>query len=154
MKFYARTSPRVCVSPPRARFLSSSSSKRDDVTTKKATRRRHQFGNIPSFRDFQQILQAKALYRKFMRISKHDDELRTSIRREFRNNHHPSDLQRALSEGNRRFKELSAMMGTLSHIKQQQVPASSSVWPWNHRHRDNDIITVPIRFPPKNKKEL
>jgi hypothetical protein len=142
-------------------------------------RRRHRFGGstdqIPSFRDFQLKVQIWSLYRQFTRLvfrSTNDKQSRTEllakIRHEFRlaqSDHW--HIQRALSEGSRRYKELSAMLGnSVKHVNHttsipttRKTPgeplvddspapppvATTSAWPWNQPQSDD--VASPIRRP-------
>jgi Complex 1 protein (LYR family) len=136
-------------------------------------RRRHRFGGstdqIPSFRDFQLKVQIWSLYRQFTRLvfrstsdKQSRNELQSKIRHEFRlaqSDHW--HIQRALSEGSRRYKELSAMLGnsvklvnnttsistTTPVVVESPAPpvATTSAWPWNQPQSDN--VASPIRRP-------
>jgi hypothetical protein len=140
---------------------------------RKRRRKRHNFDlqAVPSFAAFQQEQSIRTLYRQFMRLAyrrqdkdddnsnkrKHDD-LVLQIRREFRHvsistNDDPWATKRALSEGHRRYKELTAMLSSVpggtkgsgrdsnassSTLDEDNVssiprkePSSSPVWPWN-----------------------
>lgn len=150
------------------------------TTTDRTTpgkRRRHRFhvDNIPSFQDFQQQQQIRSLYRQYLRLiwptSQRGDFL-AQVRVEFRNTPADDDWQRkrAMSEGSRRLKELSAMLGSsivsrrardngsgadndesLEFRPQQHSsvpPASSDQWPWQ---REEEILPrPPMLFPPKS----
>lgn len=147
----------------------------------KSRRRRHRFGGggadeIPSFRDFQQQSQVRSLYRQFARLVYNSSttagapELQSQIRREFRLAQPDSwHIQRALSEGGRRYKELSAMLGnsvivpgrterpstnTPASRAAVQVPApppasTTSEWPWN-QPPGAGTRQRPTQFPPKS----
>jgi Complex 1 protein (LYR family) len=145
-------------------------------------RRRHRFGEstdqIPSFRDFQLKMQIWSLYRQFTRLvfrstsdKQSRNELQSKIRHEFRlaqSDHW--HIQRALSEGSRRYKELSAMLGnSVKHVNNTtSIPtaspaplvdespappvATTSAWPWNQPTSDD--VASPTRrllvFPRKS----
>ena len=156
----------------------------EDVTvvSKNRNRRRHRFGRadeIPSFRDFQKQMQVRSLYRQFTRLvrtssptaSSNGPELQGQIRREFRLPQQDSwHIQRALSEGGRRYKELSAMLGnsvkrnrqttatpidssqpTYANSSSSNAPPASitSKWPWNQTIK-NGPPQRPSPFPPKS----
>lgn len=152
----------------------SSSSEDVVAVTKNRRRRRHDFGSadeIPSFRDFQQQMQVRSLYRQFTRQARKSahstasSELQDQIRREFllpkQDNWH---IQRALSEGGRRYKEMLAMLGNsvrnsdksgtkTDNSKPSDIipPASTtSKWPWNHQRNDGKSTWRPSPFPPKS----
>lgn len=146
-------------------------------------RHRHRFNNftdeIPSFQEFQQQQQVRSLYRKFTRLvfqkaaASTRIDLQRQIRHEFRL--HQSDawhVKRSLSEGNRRYKELTAMLGssvvsannnnTSSSDNQSALPTEASVpasstgnWPWNrpsssHNGDTNGTRKRPLPFPRKS----
>jgi hypothetical protein len=142
-----------------------------DETTKprKSRRRRTAFGadsvaDIPSFADFQQLLAVRKLYRQFLRLVRplkdSSPEIGPQIRREFRVTAVDSwQTKRALSEGGRRFKELSAMLGsqTKEHTNQNDVDTSSpqhqraiskSAYPW--QQSSGTFQPKPSRFPSKS----
>jgi hypothetical protein len=159
---------------------------------------RHKFRNnntidsIPSFRDFQQTIQIRTLYRQFIRLFKNrhsgggtgedssKNDLKDQVRREFRQQHTDSwSVKKALSEGKRRYKDLSAMIGmrdttlesssssTMTSLAEQNITTSShdsnnnnneindhskgnkQQWPWNTPN--NKIIQKPLRFPKKSE---
>jgi hypothetical protein len=73
--------------------------------------------SIPSFKDFQIQQQVRSLYRQFLRLARGPEgpELRRQIRHEFRVTSSSAErweIQRALSEGGRRHKELATMLGS------------------------------------------
>ena len=130
-------------------------------------RRRHRFfqdndddGNtskLLSLKDFQQQAQVRNLYRQYLRlIPPSSTELFHQVRHEFRSSNH-SDLARALSEGRRRFKDLSAMLSTVGASKAANTSSiPSSVWPWqqassanNNDNTNNHLPPKPKAFPPK-----
>jgi hypothetical protein len=129
-------------------------------------RKRHRFFNnaddnakVPTFRDFQLRFQLRGLYRKYWRLAKRNDDLKRQIRAEFHrgdqrnkdniNNQTTTTMildERAISEGNRRYKELQSV---LQAAAAPSTTATSSIptkeWPWNKaRH------TKPEVFPPKS----
>jgi hypothetical protein len=149
--------------------------KRLAETSDRRKRRRHRFqvDSIPSFQDFQQQQRTRGLYRQFLRLvwrtSQRTDFL-SQIRHEFRNVAVGDDWQRkrALSEGGRRLKELSAMLGTSVAAKNSgrdngdrrddhssgegstRVPVSTSeLWPW--QRQDGALQNAPLSYPPKAK---
>lgn len=132
------------------RFHSSSSDDNDASSDHPppSRRRRHSFtDSIPSFQEFQKITQIKSLYRKFVRLSTAQPEILTSIRREFRIEQPDSwHVQRAISEGSRRYKELSSMMSTLS-TRPSSSSQKSVVWPWQ---RPQTTKQPPTPFPKKS----
>ena len=125
-------------------------------------RRRHNFDNldeVPSFQVFQQRTQVRSLYRQYLRTiapldSMQRTEILQQIQHEFRkvkvtatNNKQDKEaaskshweVQRALSEGTRRLKELGSMLGTVVKIKPtnqeaepalQQPTVPENPWPW------------------------
>jgi hypothetical protein len=131
--------------------------------------------NIPDFKDFQIQQQVRGLYRRFTRLasSTQQREVQDQIRREFRlprtDRFH---IQRAVSEGHRRYKELAAML--LSSVpgvrtkeqnealdglaespqQEQQLDSTSATscnredWPWNKP--SNSKPSRPLAFPPKS----
>jgi len=142
-------------------------------------RHRHRFNNfteeIPSFQEFQQKQQVRSLYRKFTRLvyktaSGTRTDLQNQIRREFRLPQADSwHIKRSVSEGNRRYKELAAMLGssvtdsnntsTSSNgaAKPSSIPASSTAvnWPWNNSSNGAGASCGkppqrPLPFPPKS----
>lgn len=177
----------------------------DKDANRRSGRRRHQFTNdgstsnklenVPSFRDFQLKLQIWALYRQFTRViyrsggsnkSESDktrkSELQEKVRVEFRMPQQKDNwqLQRSLSEGTRRLKELSAMLGNSTTAQSKSssegdatsttttTSASSSIvppppastkpaWPWNNPTSNNKTDETrgrsqhyPLVFPPKS----
>lgn len=130
-------------------------------------RRRHNFrggitdvDNVPSFREFQEQAKVRSLYRQFMRLLKSRGgdadgrELKEQIKREFRLPQNDSwNVKRALSEGNRRYKDLSAMLGTSvkmdASAKGKLISSSNdsttqNQWPWNN---PRPLTTKPSPFP-------
>jgi Complex 1 protein (LYR family) len=131
-----------------------------------AGRKRHRFFNnnnnsedvVPSFRDFQLRFQLRSLYRKYWRLaSSTNADLRRQIRAEFRSNNNKTTPpngsamildERAISEGNRRYKELQNVLsaaGTTTTGGSSTGAAVQNDWPWN-KQRD----TKPEVFPPKS----
>lgn len=121
------------------------SSQRHCFSTKK--RKRHQFlvdqKNIPSFHDFQQNIQIRNLYRKFVRLDKKmastaggsSSNILPQIRYEFRQPLHDSfSIKRAISEGNRKYQELRGLVEVSSDndsAKRRIFPTSKEMkWPW------------------------
>jgi len=146
---------------------SSSAAQQDTVTKGRRKRHRHRFNtiseDIPSFQEFQQQQQIRSLYRKFTRLvfqkaSSTGKDLQSQIRREFRLPQQDSwHIKRSVSEGNRRYKELSAMLGTSVKPNDQpttSAPASATGnWPWNNKSSTNnsgDRPQRPLPFPPKS----
>lgn len=144
-------------------------------------RHRHRFNNftedIPSFQAFQQQQQVRSLYRKFTRLVNQNAsgssraDLQNQIRREFRLPQADSwHIKRSVSEGNRRYKELAAMLGNSvtdgkntatnnATRPSASVPVSSTSvdWPWNKPSRNTRGGTSngthpqrPLPFPPKS----
>jgi Complex 1 protein (LYR family) len=127
-------------------------------------RKRHRFFNnnnnsedvVPSFRDFQLRFQLRSLYRKYWRLaSTKNADLRRQIRAEFRSNNNKTTPngsamildERAISEGNRRYKELQNVLsaaGTTTTTGGTGAAVKND-WPWN-KQRD----TKPEVFPPKS----
>ena len=173
------------------RWLSSSSnqaeatqschnSNKDDepASGRQRRRRRHNFDvtSVPSFQEFQQQQQVRQLYRKFWRVTSplapaNRDELRQQVRHEFRRNLQVSsswDRKRALSEGSRRLKEISAMLGSSvksatneeaeSSLDEDDEDRSRSAaarktsetkqWPWQ-RNKTEKSLQTPPRLPKK-----
>jgi hypothetical protein len=164
------------------------------ITTSKR-RIRHTFRNnntidtIPSFRDFQQTIQIRTLYRQFIRLFKKtrhgtssdnnntntttnndttstaSKELKDQVRREFRQQHTDNwSIKKALSEGTRRYEDLSAMIGMPSTItlsdttndtncdnntEQLNDTKNNHKWPWDMSNTNNKI-PPPLRFPKKS----
>jgi hypothetical protein len=124
-------------------------------------RKRHRFFNndnnaedvVPSFRDFQLRFQFRSLYRKYWRLGgTTNTDLRRQIRTEFRANKNAILDDRAISEGNRRYKELQNVLssaGTTTGGSNGGGNSTTTVknndWPWN-KQRD----TKPEVFPPKS----
>jgi hypothetical protein len=170
--------PGVCVAV--LRTLTSRAVLADDdatpltETSNRRKRRRHRFqvDSIPSFQDFQQQQRTRGLYRQFLRLvwgTSQQKDFLSQIRHEFRNVVVGDDWQRkrALSEGSRRLKELSAMLGT-SVAAQKSIrdggdgrddhspgetstsapPSTSELWPWQ---RQEGTLHGPVSYPPKTK---
>jgi hypothetical protein len=141
-----------------SRALSTTSS----TSTK---RRRHRFfthdddpKKLLSLKDFQQQAQVRNLYRQYLRlIPKASPELLQQVRNEFRSVDH-QDLARALSEGRRRYKDLSAMLSTSVGSKDSLDSNDAPIWPWqqasakSHHHNENPP-SPPKPFPPKASLE-
>ena len=154
--------------PASSRHLTSSAEKDDSPTVegppRRRRRRRHNFDvtQVPSFEAFQQQQQIRSLYRQFFRLaykSSSRDDLAVQIRREFRQvvsaDDDPWALKRALSEGGRRYKELSAMLSSVPGSGQQQKESNeankkskqSSAWPW----QSSKSVKKPLAFPKRWK---
>jgi Complex 1 protein (LYR family) len=159
------------------RCLSSSSSSSSSAGTGDGTsgaggpaggRKRHRFFNninaedvVPSFRDFQLRFQLRSLYRKYWRLAstKNAEDLRRQIRAEFRSNNNKTTTpngsamildERAISEGNRRYKELQNVLSaagttTTTGGTPTSGAAAQNDWPWNKQRN-----TKPEVFPPKS----
>jgi len=158
----------------------------DDSTAPSGTgqrrrRRRHRFDNIdevPSFEVFQQKQKTKAMYREFLRLiyplgeGDSREELLLQLRRQFRAHGTTPlsawDNKRAHSEGSKRLKELSAMLGNAvdtskkrkgrgapevepeqkakgQQQEEHQPSESTSSWPW----QTQSIPKRPSPFPKK-----
>jgi hypothetical protein len=170
--------PRVCTALPRERIssaLPNDETKRLTETSVRRKRRRHRFqvDSIPSFQDFQQQQRARGLYRQFLRLVWHTSQrgdFLSQIRHEFRNVAVVDDWhrKRAISEGGRRLKELSAMLGTSVAAKSvskdngdgpenhssgerstRAPPSTSELWPW--QRREGALQNGPVSYPPKSK---
>ena len=149
---------------------SGSTETEGEAKPKARRRRRHRFrtttDDIPSFQEFQQQVKVRSLFRQFLRLTSpiaSDDvssDLRTQIRREFRANTGNQldqwDIKRALSEGGKRLKELSAMLHSIPMKKpvdngvvsaQEKPEESSSQWPW----QSDTPRPPPLRFPSKSE---
>ena len=146
-------------------------------------RHRHRFNNftdeIPSFQEFQQQQQIRSLYRKFTRLvfqkaASTRIDLQRQIRHEFRLPQSDAlHVKRSMSEGNRRYKELTAMLGSAvvsdpnknnslnskdnesALPKDDSVPASATGnWPWNRPSSNsgdaNGTPPRPLPFPRKS----
>lgn len=152
-------------------------------------RKRHVFRgkkleNVPSFHDFQLQTQIRHLYRRYIRLVWHNAAATTSnststggirrdimatIKSEFRRvpNSDPWETKRALSEGNRRYKELASMLNTTSmtNLRNKEIKSpheqndarsetmsSTNVWPWhNNNPKIGNTLQRPLPFPPKSK---
>ena len=157
--------PALLVSFPRS-FTSSSSEDSVDnqePNTLRRRRRRHNFNlqQIPSFEVFQQQQNIRSLYRQFLRLSYRSsskEDLTFQIRREFRQvvpSDDPWALKRALSEGGRRYKELSAMLSSVpgggKHPPKETASNSESsnqeaiAWPW--QGGKSGVTSKPMGFP-------
>jgi hypothetical protein len=168
----------------RSRLYSASSSSaplnNEEISLPKnahtSQRRRHRFNfnteEIPSFHDFQVKVKVRRLFRQFMRLSdpvSNPRELKEQIRREFRASGGAGTIdswhvKRALSEGTRRYKELSAMLSTMPTGKSSSSPSTTSTtstdmddvsnhseesiapWPWQ---RNEGEIQMPRPSPSK-----
>ena len=168
-------------------------------TVRKSARQRHRFTNnhgkisindIPTFHDFQRLMQIRTLYRQYTRliglydhrknstgisnvasVLTHEQqlELQKQVRAEFKhyqNSNHKNDvfyIQKSLAEGQRRYKELFAMIygsaasdsSSSSNVtvassppmspptnpstahSSKPPPATEGYWPWN---RDVDVV--------------
>ena len=123
-------------------------------------RKRPNFDNldeVPSFQEFQQRTQVKSLYRQYLRTiapleSTQRSEILQQVQQEFRKvqvtasvndtdaaSKRHWEVQRAVSEGTRRLKELGSMLGTVVKIKptnqgaepELQLPTvPENPWPW------------------------
>jgi hypothetical protein len=140
--------------------FSSDHSNRDpqeDLSPPQSRRRRtrYDFGSIPSFREFQHNFEVRRLYRNFMRLLKtQHGEMRDLVRREFRVPASADAVNRRVTEGRRRLKEIQAMVNAQSGGKldpttaassatsgsHHQLHSSSQIWPWN---RKGDSIQLP-----------
>jgi hypothetical protein len=138
-----------------------------EAKPKARRRRRHRFrtttDDIPSFQDFQQQVKVRSLFRQFLRLTSPiasedvSSDLRAQIRREFRANTGNQldqwDIKRALSEGGKRLKELSAMLHSIpmkksvdnDAVSTQEKPEESQ-WPW----QSDKPRAPPLRFPSKS----
>jgi hypothetical protein len=150
-----------------------------DETKPRRRRRRTAFGAdsidaIPSFQEFQQQQAVRVQYRQFLRLVRpvkvSSPELAPQIRREFRNSQAADgdswNIKRALSEGTRRYKELSAMLGNQTKVIESskknpndnddsttnnhphQQAKSQSAWPW--QQASGTFRPKPSRFPSKS----
>ena len=160
-----------------ATFSTDSSNSQEGMNkSPESKRKRHRFraintDEIPSFYEFQQQIQVRNLYRMFLRLSS-DYELRDQIRREFRESVNNSTMdswhtKRALSEGTRRYKELSAMLSSTPRRKDAQQPKSTpqpsedskttggtdssaettlSNWPWQRNSGEHKPFRLPSKF--------
>lgn len=130
-------------------------------------RKRYDFGNIPSFREFQHNLEVRRLYRNFMRLLKgpQHGELRHIVRTEFRTNDADANMNRKVTDGRRRFKEIQAMINaqsngsssssskldptttatSMNNNNKNKLHSSSQIWPWNRSRIDD------IQLPPTDK---
>jgi Complex 1 protein (LYR family) len=159
------------VQPQYRMMLSSSSSSSTASTTTSSSRKRHRFrtaDELPTFKEFQLQFQWRSLYRKYLRLSYHhhknsnDDDLRRQIRAEFRRSPTTTTSRlddRAISEANRRYKELQNVLqaattsttttnrgqSSLSSSSTTPPPPTNKDWPWNKRRN-----TQPKVFPPKS----
>jgi len=140
-------------------FSSSSSSDNDDVVVTKSPRRRRRRHNfdldrVPSFEAFQQQQNIRSLYRSFLRLaygSSSRDELVKQVRHEFRqgaSSDDPWTVKRAISDGGKRYKELSAMLSNVPGGKnepnaQETKNRKSSTWPW----QSGKLSSKPLSFP-------
>jgi hypothetical protein len=149
--------------------------------------------NLPSFHDFQLQMQIRQLYRKYVRLVWHSStkrqqesatittngsatsrspnmrrDMMATVKSEFRKSPHSDswEIKRALSEGNRRYKELASMLSTTSMMNGTNNELSftngivgaddenislKNVWPWNNMKRSNEVPQRPLSFPPKSK---
>jgi len=124
-------------------------------------RRRHRFDlsgdDVPSFQDFQQQVKVRSLFRSFLRLTKPTGEasaeLRQQVRREFRSSKDLVDrwdIKRAVSEGSKRYKELSTMLQT-SYTKldgpksESTVAPTESPWPWSCNSTPSPPLPAPKR---------
>lgn len=144
---------------PSIRLVSTDSFK---PPTKKR-RRRHDFGAIPSFQEFQHQHKVKSLYRQYVRLIwrvPDRTDLLSQVRHEFRHAivGDAWQMQRALSEGGRRLKELSAMLANTVRTSRGAAddgstpPFSSSTrpqWPWEHSPQH----VPPLHVPRKSNNE-
>lgn len=103
-------------------------------------RKRHRFpkaDDLPSFRDFQLRYQFRSMFRKYLRLAKDSNDLVVQIQQEFRK---PGMLDdRAISEANRRYKELQNVLNT----SVGGGTAAPTDWPWTKKR------TKPQAFPRK-----
>lgn len=157
-------------------------------------RKRHRFNlntdEVPSFQDFQQNFQIRSLFRKFLRLvgptksangSQTDRidpsessrssfyELRLQVRREFKAIPKTADrwdVKRAISDGNKRYKELTAMFMSVPRGRTRQTTedstnpsnlplkvegATNPSWPWETTESFQQR-SPPKRFPSKLDK--
>ena len=157
------SSMRTCRFLPGRSFSTMKGAHHHDAkpSAKRTRRKRHVFrtSEIPSFHDFQQQTQIRSLYRKFLRLCPTDSsQLKTQIEREFRVTVTESwQIKRALSEGTRRYKELSTMLSTTTTTRSSTTTATPSstpkpaatVWPW--QRSDNSARPRLAPFPPKSQ---
>ena len=112
---------------------------------------------MPSFHDFQRQQKVKSLYRSFLRLAYQTpspQDLLSQIRPEFRQSNVATewDRKRALSEGQKRYKELSAMLGSsVRSTKKEEVPEAppTSAWPWKDDTEDKNKPSKPLGLPSK-----
>lgn len=109
--------------------ISENDNRIQNVTPSPPSRRqrhRSRFGSsvekIPTFREFQQKQQVRNLYRQFIRlVRKESPDLHNQIRQEFRLSQRTTtdhwNIQRSLSEGLRRYKELVEMLGSSKEVE-------------------------------------
>lgn len=139
-------------------------------------RKRHSFlrspgrlENVPSFSDFQQQLRVKSLYRQYFRLiyqslSRDDTsrkEMMSQVRDEFRAQSRsatsPWDAKRAISEGTKRFKELSSMMGNSvvtekpktdddgdenDGTSSRRTTTNVGLWPWQQKRQSSPQVST------------
>jgi hypothetical protein len=158
-----------------SRALEGDDGKRSAEGSNRRKRHRHRFqvDSIPSFQDFQQQKRTRGLYRQFLRLVWHTSQrsdFLSQIRHEFRNVAVGDDWQRkrAFSEGGRRLKELSAMLGTSVAARNSSreggdgvddhssrdastraPPSTSELWPW--QRQEEALPHGPVAYPPKTK---
>lgn len=131
------------------------------VPRRRRQRHRFQVDEVPSFHEFQQQQRARGLYRQFCRLvwpTPQRTELVRQVRHEFLQAASTKDewqVKRALSEGSRRLKELSAMLDGSVKVEGGRVPPAvvgathpAQQWPWQRQESDQPHRPVP--FPPKS----
>jgi len=111
----------AAVAPPQVTLTTQTAAAATTSTRRPRKRHRHRFRTteeIPSFHEFQLQQRVRSLYRQFTRLVLTQQQsarrdLQNQIRREFRLPQQDQwHVKRSVSEGNRRFKELSAMLGS------------------------------------------
>ena len=165
-----------------ARLASNDSSNDTNSAPQKRRRQRHQFSKrgskgedhlekIPSFQDFQRQAQVRSLYRHYLQlIYRHfaDQSSRLDmihqVRREFKQDLTDVwQVKRAISEGNRRLKELASMLGNSVQGAAREERSTSStggsndkadsgkraLWPWQQQEAKNENATKSSSSSPK-----
>ena len=165
---------------PRRSYHSSSGTTNSDSKDKntKRRRKRHNFDlqQVPSFAAFQRQQSVRTLYRQFLRLTyrqaapaRHD--LTVQVRREFRQPlvggpDDPWAVKRAMSEGTRRYKELTAMLSSVPNSTDKQnnsmdkgsnssttttgrsnSPANRDASPWPWQAKKSTLSSKPLSFP-------
>lgn len=138
----------------------------------RSRRRRHDFETetIPPFHEFLQQQSIRNMYRQFLRLIRplpQRRELEAQIRHQFRMTVGSDkwEIKRAMSEGSRRLKELSAMVsnsvgaGKRSESVEEKVddtanhaPSSSSSaeWPWSRQQEISSFASKPLGLPSRS----